>query len=215
MKIAVIPTQSGNYNAVALPPYGGNWELSTPVELSNDLLIQLKAQILQKLALYCYKFSGWKGQLPVLLPWALWGLTALALCSLWTLGLKYIILYMWIRLFFFFDGVWSLSRLLFHLKGIIKAKKIRGNAASSQLVVSIDDKMPRSDGINQLSEREYIKNIMETYPQTKPYYEEMLRTEEPWVFSIFPLGLTGLLRRMFIGPKIPLPTLIFDLGKLE
>jgi len=54
--------------------------------------------------------------------------------------------------------------------------------------------------------------VREAYPKTEPYYKEMLRKEPPQVHRMFPLGLSGWIKRLFLGPKIPLPSLCFELG---
>lgn len=216
MKIGVVPTKYG-YSAVALPPYDGDWRVSSSVKIPHDLFIQLRGQILNRLAEYCHDLSGWTGQLPVAIPWAIMGILAIALCSLWKLGFKYIGLYMWVRFFFFFDGVWLLTKYITHWRGLRDAKQIREKIVRGQWVF-VNTDMPKQfiDHADlTITEREYISEMMHRYPQTMPYYKEMLRVEEPWLFSAAPLGATGLIRFLLCGVRVPRPTLVFELGELK
>jgi len=215
MKIGIVPTKYG-YSAVALPPYDGDWELSTPIELPHDVKVQLHGQILHKLAIYCQEFKPWMAWKAVI-PWAVWGGLAMYLrwSRLWKASPKFLLLYGWVMLFFFADGLRLLIQHLYHYKGLIDAYRIREGAALGKWV-STDVEMPRRiETDSTLNEQEYIEVVRKLCPQTEPYYAEMLREEEPFLFSVHPLGFIGFLRRMFLGPKIPRPGLICDLGTLD
>jgi hypothetical protein len=82
MRVGVVPTKAG-YSAVCLPPYGNDWHITTPIMLSTDQLAQLRGQILHRLAEYCQLISQWRATLWVAIPWAAWGIAALALSALW------------------------------------------------------------------------------------------------------------------------------------
>lgn len=225
MKIGVIPTKYG-YSAIALPPYDGNWELSTPVKLPYDVLVQLRGQILHKLALYCQSLSVWQVW-KIVLPWAAWG--GLAMYFRWARlldsGIKFLLLYGWVMLFFFADGIRLLAQLLCHTRGLIDAYRIREGAATGQWVSTRegfrgDNLMPSIEDtayhVNpEASERGFIQTCQALYPVAKPYYDEMLREEPPFLFSAYPLGFFGYLHRMFVGPRYPRPGLIFELGDLQ
>ena len=162
-----------------------------------------------------------------MIPWAAWGGLAMYLrwLRLWTASPKFLLLYGWVMLFFFADGVRMLVQALFHWRGLIDAYQIREGAAlgewrSTPEGFRGDALMPKQFGDHEwttlnFTEREYISEMMHRYPVAKPYYDEMLREEEPWLFSVIPLGFTGFLRRMFVGPKTPRPGLIFELGDLQ
>jgi hypothetical protein len=214
MKIGIVGTQSG-YSAVCLSPYKGDFELLTPVPLSEDMLLQLRAQILQRLAEYCSKFTIWEGQLLIAIPWAIWSILCLAVCSLWKLGMQFVLLYMWIRFLFFADGIWALSKILVHFKGLRDTQQIKESAAKAKWIFS-PTKMPsRAEIVVGETEREYIQRAIEEYPQTAPFYEEMLRKQPPEIFDRYPLGPLGILKMFLTVPRIRRPILIFDLGRLQ
>lgn len=213
MRIAVIPTKFG-HTAVALGPYWGEWELYSPVDLPEDLKIQLRAQILHRLAQYCHEFSPWVGQIWTAVPWAIWGILAVVLSSLFQLGIKYIALYGWIRLLFFFDGVWILSQVLTHGLGSIRAQRIRKEATRGEWKY-IQASWPAHISTIGFSEREYLANTALQFPQAKPFIDEMLRTEPPWIFSAAPLGVVGYIKYLLMGIRVAKPILIFELGMLE
>lgn len=213
MKIGIVPTKHG-YNAVVLPPYKGDWELYAPENFfSPGLFAQLRSQILQKLAEYAHEHRHWQKRLFVSLPWAAWSIASLALTSLWTMGLKYSVLYGWIRFFFFGDGIWALTQTLYQLPGLLRSKQIKDHAAKGKWKVV--GKMPTRKILDSLSEREYIQRMSEIYPETKEFYAEMLRVDPPFVQAVFPLGISGLVKRLFLGPTIPKPSVIIDLGRME
>lgn len=99
MNLCVIPTKH-NYVVVGLPPYRGAWELQSPTELPEDLLVQLRGQMLHKLAEFCHMLTSWQGQIGITLAWAIWGCAALGLRLMRYAdigGLKTIVLYGWIK----------------------------------------------------------------------------------------------------------------------
>lgn len=221
MKIGCVPTKYG-YSAVALPGnYNGDWELDTPLQLPIDMLVQLRGQILHKLALYCHSIKPY-ACLKMVIFWGAWSALAfgLGIFRLWTIAPKYLVLYGWIRIFFFGDGLFMLARSLCHLKALVDVRRIREGAALGEWI-STDVEMPlRTEGAANYqdrprSEENYIKTMSAFYPVTAPYYDEMLREEPPWVFSAWPLGVIGWLRRMFVGPRTPRPVLVFELGELQ
>jgi len=218
MRIAVLPTKYG-YSAVALPPYGGDWELFSPMKLPHDLMIQLRGQILYRLAQYCSDLSVWTGQLPLAILWAGWGIWALAISSLWSYGTRYWILYGWIRFLFFGGGIWLLGKTLAHMRGLLRTRRIRETIVQGQWVITVDGAIQKEEVDNTMTEvcteREYIQYVLANFPQLKPYYDEMLRVEEPWLFSAAPMGVGGLIKYLLTGVRVPMPALIFDLGELK
>ena len=59
-----------------------------------------------------------------------------------------------------------------------------------------------------------MDRITTTYPQVKPFYDEMLTIEQPLAFRMWPLGLLELVRYLFIGPRIPPPHIVIELGNI-
>jgi len=100
------------------------------------------------------------------------------------------------------------------LKSLLRAKKIRKNLAKGEWVYKrkVGPSVLPKRATMTWSEREYIERLRELFPETEPYYKEMLRKEPPQVHRIWPLGLSGWIKRLFLGPKIPLPSLCFELG---
>lgn len=215
IRIGVVPTLHG-YSAVVLPPYHGDWELSSPKPLAPDLLIQLRGQILSALSQFSFKMAPWTNILSVSLFWALWGGTALylRLARYSEMGWKFVILYGWIMFLFFGDGLFSLGRFINQIPNLRRAKSIRDKAADSEWVETTDTPQ-RIFPLQTETEQEYIERMVDAYPELKPYYDEMLIKEPPLVFSLWPLGLLGIVRYLFIGPRIPRPHIVIELGDLQ
>ncbi len=214
MKIGIVPTLYG-YSAVVLPPYKGDWELLSPTNLSSELKIQLRGQILAALAAFSHTMTPWTNTLKVALPWAIWGGTALfmRLARYMEMGLKFVVLYGWIMIFFFGNGLFALGRFLYQLPNLFRARQIRHNVALGDWTIS-DVKMPDRMLLllDDMTEKEYIEMVMSLYPQTKPFYEEMLTKEPPLAFRFWPLGLRELVVYLFVGPRIPPPHVVIELG---
>lgn len=214
MRVGIVPTKYG-YTAVGLPPYDENMNIESVKYMSREMKIQLRGQILQELARYCHDFRSFQNRLGLTFLWALWSFAALATTSLWEAGLKYAVLYGWIRFFFFADGIWLLGQTLRQLRHLRQIKKI-ANTMHSFGMNEEDLRAPKLLALpEEVTEREFIQAAMEVYPEFEDYYNEMLRVEEPMVFRYWPLGLSGLAKRLFLGPKMVGPRLVFDLGKLE
>jgi hypothetical protein len=220
MRVGIVPTKAG-YSAVVLPKTvtESGWELEVPaVALSPDLLLQLKAQITQDLAEYCEEMSTWMGQFWISLLWAAWGLLALGVSSMWKFGLRTALLYGWIRVLFFGDGVWALSKYLCHLKGLRRAQWLRKHLAggdnwwvmSRRLDFPVREHLPR-----HASETDVIEYAQEWFPEVDVYYSRMQEKQAPWVFRYIPLGFLGFIKRLAIGPKIVLPRMVYELGLLQ
>jgi len=214
MKIGIVPTLYG-YSAVVLPPYKGNWELLSPVNLSSELKIQLRGQILAALAAFSHTMTPWTNMLRVALPWAIWGGTALymRLVRYMEMDLKFVILYGWIMFLFFGDGLFALGRFFYQLPNLLRARSIRKHVASGEWSVG-EGRMPtRPISRENDTEREYMDRVAKVYPQTRPYYEEMLTKEQPLAFRYWPLGLRELVVYLFVGPRIPPPHVVIELGE--
>ena len=216
MKVGIIPTKYG-YNAVALPPYNGKWEIYTPIPIDAELELIFKSEILRKLATYVHMLSQWRGQTFVVLPWALWGGIALymRLSNYASVGgWKTIALYGWIMFLFFGDGVWALGRWINQLPNLFRAWQV-GRMKKIEITYHNKD-WKIWYGVQQakMSEHEFIKAMKQLYPEFIPYYDEMLRKEPPLAFSLWPLGLLGYVRYLTMGPRIPLPSLVVELGKI-
>ena len=149
------------------------------------------------------------------LPWMLWSVAALATTSLWDAGLKYAILYGWIRFFFFADGIWVFMQALRQIKHLRQVEKIRNIVKSFGLNKITEIEQQNIHLTENYTEKDYIEAAKKAYPELEDYYNEMLRKEKPMIFRYIPLGLSGLVMRLFIGPKMEQPRLVFDLGKLE
>lgn len=215
MKIGIVPTKYG-YSAVALPPYDGDWSLASPVELSDDMQTQLRGQILHELSKYCQMLAPWIGQVLVAIPWALWGAVILymRLSTYMEYNPSTVLLYGWIMFLFFGDGLWALGRALYQFAHLKQVTKITNWSAKGQWRPNVDLIPERMDA-GDMSEREYIDFMATRHPQLIPYYKEIMRREPPLVFTWWPRGLLGFIRMLFIGPRIPKPTLIFELGDLK
>jgi hypothetical protein len=215
MKIGIVPTKYG-YNAVAIGKYDSNWGIYTPVPIDSELELIMKSEILRKLAIWTYMLSGWRGQWKLVIPWALWGGLALYLrmsnyASMG--GWKVIALYGWIMFLFFGDGVFALGRWINQIPNLFRAWQI-GRIKDIEIEYHELDCAniwgpPKSD----LSEIEFIKEAGNLWPETRPYYAEMLRKEPPLAFSLWPLGLLGYVRYLTVGPRIPRPALVVELGR--
>jgi hypothetical protein len=217
MKVGVVPTKYG-YTAVALPPYTGDWELYTPFDLPEEVLIQLRGQILHKLAIHSHRLVPWTGQAKVALPWAIMGGLALYLrmSNYMSLGgIKTIALYGWIMFLFFGDGIWALMRFIYQLENLFLKWQIKNRVARGEWVAKGCEWAGVADWDYQKSEREFIDEFISIAPETKPYYNEILRIEPPLVFSVVPLGILGYIKYLTRGPRLPRPALIFELGRLE
>lgn len=216
MQLAVIPTKFG-HSAVVLGPFDGTWEISSHDPLPEDLLIQLKGQISHKLAQYCWEISPWTNVWLIALLWAAWGGLALGLSSLWDYGLRTALPYGWIRLLFFGNGVWLLCHVIYHWRGLRRARLIRnhlldGDWIDGYLYIPKTNSEP---GNPDATERRLVELAIRVYPHLAPWYEQLLKVEKPLVFRYWPLGMGGFLRQMLLGPEIPVPSLIFEMGLLE
>lgn len=218
MRVVVIPTKFG-YSAVALPPLDGKWIIASPRTLPPDLLVQLRAQISHKLAQYCWELSPWTNIWSIALLWAAWGGLALGLSSLWNYGLRTALLYGWIRLLFFGNGVWLLSQTVSHWRGLKRARLIRNHLLDGDWELDAGLYIPK-DTDEMLAgtsptERQFIEFMITQFPHLALWYEQLLKVEKPLVFRYWPLGFTGFLRQMLIGPIIPVPPLCFEMGLLN
>lgn len=218
MRIGVVPSKYG-YVAVCLAPFDdGKWELESPVPISSEHLLQLRSQIAQRLAEWCQQLSPWHFTLPVAIPWAAWGLVVLAMyyTSLMSIAPKYIILYGWIRLFFFGDGLQVLTTTLYHLPGVLKTQKIARRLLTGNWELSGELILPyRTEAMPGESETIYILRQKLNYPDAAPFYEAMLEERPPAIFDWYPLGMAGWLRNFFLGPRYRLPPMVFEMGTLE
>lgn len=222
MRVAVLPVKHG-YSAVALGSFDGKWEIGSAKPMPEDLLIQLKGQISHRLAQYCWELAPWTGIWMVALMWAAWGGLSLGLSSLWDYGLRTTLLYGWIRLLFFGNGIWLLCQTVYHWRGLKRARLIRNHLLDGDW--EVDEEQPRIPDPHTYvvrpalpdtpSEKEYIEFMMKTWPYLLPWYEQLLRVEKPLLFRYYPLGFTGFLRQMLLGPTIPVPPLCFEMGALE
>lgn len=218
MQTAIIPTKYG-YSAVVLPETvtEEGWNLEIPaVNIPPDLLVQLKSQITQDLADYCHSLSDWVGQFWVALIWAAWGITALAVSSMWKYGLQTALLYGWIRVLFFGDGVWALIGYLSHLRGLKRAAWLRKNLTKGEWVVKHTLGLPvHLHMCRNATETDTIEYAINWFPEAKRYYERMEEKRENWVMRYVPLGILGFFKRLMMGPKIVLPRMVYELGELE
>lgn len=216
MNCGVVPTKYG-YSLVCLPPYDNNWVVHTPVEIPKDLDLIMQSEILRKLAIYCHQLFGWQGQLKNFLPWAIWGglVLWLRLSSYASMGgWKTIALYGWVMFLFFGDGLFHFMQWLHQIPNLIRVRQIK-RMDDIKITYRITH---RPEGLAEpgvFSEREYIQTISDLYPETKPYYDEMLRKEPPIIFSLWPIGLLGYVRYLTQGPRIPRPALVVELGSIE
>ena len=218
MRVAVLPTRFG-YTAVGLGPFDGTWQIGSAQPMPEDLLAQLRGQITHKLAQYCWELSPWTGIWAIALAWAAWGALSLGLSSLWDYGARTALLYGWIRLLFFGNGIWLLCQTIYHWRGLKRARLVRNHLLDGDWELDDDQYIPPDWQTHNLSaptgEREYIEWMMKQWPHLSPWYEQLLRVEKPLLFRYYPLGFTGFLRQMLLGPTIPAPPLIFEMGQLE
>ncbi|MCK4816789.1 hypothetical protein KA005_13545 [bacterium] len=214
MRIGIVPTLYG-YSAVVLPPYKGNWELLSPVNLSSELKIQLRGQILAALAAFSHSMTPWTNMLKVALPWAIWGGTALymRLVRYMEMDLKFVILYGWIMFLFFGDGLFALGRFIYQSPNLYRAWNIRRNIASENWAIVENEIPKRPTPLENETEREYIDRVADKYPETQPFYKEMVTKEQPLAFRYWPLGLRELVVYLFVGPRIPPPHVVLELGE--
>jgi len=216
MQVAIIPTKF-SFVAVALGPFDGTWKVASSKPLPEDLLVQLKGQISHKLAQYCWETSPWSGIWGIALLWAAWGALALGLSNLWDYGLRTALLYGWIRILFFGNGIWLLCHTIYHWRGLKHARLIRNHLLDGEWVIG-GPRIPKTDemfaGLHP-TERQFVKFMIVEFPRLAPWYEQLLKVEKPKVFRYFPLGAAGFLRQMLLGPEIPVPSLIFEVGLLD
>lgn len=216
MKVGIVPTKYG-YSAVALPPYTGRWDLETPVLLTEGQLVKLRGQILHKLAIYCHSLTPWTGLLFTAFLWMVFGGIALymRLSNYMNIGgIKMIALYGWIMFLFFGDGLWAFGRTVHQIRNLWHARKIRNTLAKGEWYANPVTWGGRIDA-SEVSERDYIEHTKFGVPATEPYYKEMMRTEPPLAFSWIPLGLLGIVRFLLLGPRIPRPAVVVEMGRLE
>lgn len=214
MRVAVLPVKFG-YTAVALPPFDGTWKIAAPKLLPKDLLIQLRGQIAHRLAGYCWELAPWTGISLIAFLWALWGGLALGLSSLWDYGFRTAVLYGWVRVFFFGSGIMLLCRCIYHWRGLRLARLIRNHLLDGEWELDNDLRIPTaSTQPITLSEKEFVEYMMSGWPHLAPWYEQLLKIEKPLVFRYRPLGAAGYLQRLFLGPHIPVPPLVFEVGSL-
>jgi hypothetical protein len=219
MRVAILPTKFG-YSAVALGPFDGTWQIGSAEPMPEDLLIQLRAQISHRLARYCWELSPWTGIWMIALLWAAWGGLSLGLSSLWDYGVRTALLYGWIRLLFFGNGMWLLCQAVSHWRGLRRARLIRNHLLDGDWEMDEGLYIPSHTQVvfptppDTLSEKGYVKFMMETWPALSPWYEQLLRVEKPLLFRYYPLGFFGFLRQMLVGPIIPVPPLCFEMGTL-
>lgn len=213
MRVGIVPTKHG-YNAVVLPPFDSDWRLESPVVIPRDARTQLRGQILHALA--NYKQTVQLPPLPIILAWAAWGTAALylRLAYYWENAPRFVFLYGWIMFFFFGDGLFMLTRWLFNLRHTRHTRKI------GKIKVDTPWQHEARDwhdirGTAQLGERAFIDTMIARYPDAAPFYREMLREEPALFLSMIPLGLVGMIKWLFLGPKFYRPALVFDLGKLH
>lgn len=220
MKVGIVPTKYG-YSAVALGPFDdGKWELETPKHISDEHLLQLRSQIAQRIAEWCQQLSPWRYTLPVAIPWAAWGAVVLAMyyTTIYNIAPKYVLLYGWIRLFFFGDGIRVLTQTLYHLPGVLRARRVAKRLLTGNwdLPHNLTVLLPlRSPPVADETEEEYLRWLRGNYSHTAPYYDAMLEKRPPAIFDWWPLGAVGWLKRFFLGPKFRFPPMIFELGVLE
>lgn len=218
MKVGVVPTKYG-YSAVCLGPFDdGKWEIASAKRISEEHLLQLRSQIAHKLAEWCRLFTPWRYALPIAIPWATWGAIVLGMyyVTMFNYGPKYIVLYGWIRLFFFGDGIRVLTQTLYHLPGVLKSRRV-----AKQLLTGTWEPLkgltllPRLSSTSGETETEYIWCGMKYCPDAIPFYEAMLEERPPAIFDWHPLGMVGWLRVFFLGPKFRFPVMVFEMGLLE
>lgn len=218
MQTGIVPTKHG-YSAVALGPFDdGKWELHTPKHISDEHLLQLRSQIAQRLAEWCQQLSPWRYTLPVAIPWAAWGLVVLGMyyTTLFNLAPKYIVLYGWIRLFFFGDGIRVLTQTLYHLPGVLKARRVAKRLLTGNWELSNALTLPTWDWypIGE-TETEYLLRQILDFPDAAPFYDAMLEKRPPAIFDWYPLGMLGWLKNFFLGPRYRLPVMVFEMGVLD
>lgn len=219
MHIGICATKYG-YSAVCLGFFDdGKWKLSTPVKISDEHLLQLRSQIAQRLAEWCQQLSPWRYTLPVAIPWAAWGAVVLGMyyTTIYNIAPKYIVLYGWIRLFFFGDGIRILTQTLYHLPGVLRARRVAKQLLTGNWETSGNLTLPlHTSTVRGLeSETEYILRQKDNYPDAAPFYDAMLEKRPPAVFDWYPLGMIGWLRNFFLGPRYRLPIMVFEMGLLE
>ena len=217
MKVGIVPTKYG-YSAVALPPYRGDWELRSPVKLTDEQRIILRGQILHQLAIYAHQLTPWTGLLFTAFLWMIFGGIALYLRLSNYVdigGWKMIALYGWIMFLFFGDGLWAFSRTVHQLRNLFHAWFIRNQVARGRWKEENADWGPAMKLDPDTPERVFVEKHMDFYKPAKPYYQEMLRTELPLAFSIWPLGLLGMVRYLFQGIRFYRPAVVVEMGRLE
>ena len=217
MKVGIVPTKYG-YSAVALPPYRGDWELRSPVKLTDEQKIILRGQILHQLAIYAHQMTPWTGLLLTAFLWMIFGGIALYLRLSNYVdigGWKMIALYGWIMFLFFGDGLWAFSRTVHQARNLFHAWFIRNKLAKGKWV---EKDCPWDIRLTwsrvEMTERECIDWYVDREVTFRAYYKEMLRTEPPLAFSAWPLGLLGTIRYLFQGIRFYRPAIVVEMGRL-
>ena len=217
MRVGIVPTKYG-YSAVCLPPFDdGKWELSSPKHVGDEHLLQLRSQIAHRIAEWCQQLSPWRYTLPVAIPWAAWGAVVLAMyyTTIYNIAPKYVLLYGWIRLFFFGDGIRVLTQTLYHLPGVLRARRVAKQLLTGEWEVIEGLALPSHTVIIPgETEEGYLQWHIPRYPDAALFYEAMLEKRPPAIFDWWPLGVVGWLKRFFLGPKFRFPPMIFEVGLL-
>jgi hypothetical protein len=217
MQVGIVPNAHGGYTAVYLEDgdYGNlNLHCGPDYLLSSDLEAQIAGELRHSLLSYCWALRSWFGQWGVALAWAAASLVVLCTQRLWSYGAKTAMLYGWVYVLFFGDGVMALSRLLAHSGALRRARQIRkGLAQKARVWYRLHKRNPPPCNAGE-GELEFVRGRLWHDQWYAPYYAEMLAQRPRLLAGFLPNRLTLLLQALFVGQWAPRPRWSMELGEV-
>jgi len=217
VEIGIVPTAKG-YAAVGLPKTLGktdNLIIRAPFRVSEDLKTRILGRLHREVAEYLWEVGKWEGIGLAVFLWAIAEAMVLYVCigTLVGYGMKFAILYGWVRFWFLSSGLLLFFPYLAKVLHRRRAKKIREYHEGGRYVGSwIECQWPKAENLGGPDEEEYIAEMMATYPKLRPYYEQILRVDPPEAMDLYPFTILGRIRNWIFGPPLRLPRMVYYVG---
>lgn len=216
IEIGIVPTKKG-YAAVGLRKTLGKSEkliIRAPFPVTKDLETRILGRLYREVADYLWDVGKWEGIGFVALLWAVASISVIATNRLLDYGLKMILLYFWVRLWFTSDGL--LLFLPYLMKVTHRARASRIRKAKENLVVEVElmDWPTLSFVRPDPDEEDCIRDMMDRFPQSLgPYYIQMLKVDPPWLMDQYPFTFLARARNWIMGSPIRLPRAVYYIGR--
>jgi len=216
VEIGIVPTKVG-YAAVGLRETLGKSKkliIRAPFLVSEDLKTRILGRFYREVADYLWDVGKWEGIGFVALLWAVVGIITLACNRLFTYGTKFVLLYLWVRIWFLADGVFLFLPYIFKVSHRLRARRVRKILDGMDVDIELVDWPTLEIGNQELDEGEYIADMMERFPNSLgKYYNQMLQIDPPWLMDQYPFTVLSRVRNWVLGAPIRLPQMIYFVGR--